>query len=41
MKTERVERCGRGCYVRECLCEVVEGRVKALEDWCETGVEHT
>ena len=25
MKTERVERGGRGCYVRECLCEVVAG----------------
>ena len=27
VKTEGVERCGRGCYCMECLREVVEGRV--------------
>ena len=35
MKTERVEGSVRGRNVREYLCEVVEGGMEALEEWCE------
>ena len=40
MKTERVEGSVRGRNVREYLCEVVEGGMEVLDDWCEDILEH-
>ena len=40
MKTEETEGCVRECNGGECLCEVVEGGMEALDDWCENNLEH-
>ena len=40
MKTEGVAGCVRVCDDRECLSKVVEGGMKALEEWCENILEH-
>ena len=40
MKTEGTEGCVRECNDGECLCEVVEGGMEALDEWCENILEH-
>ena len=40
VKTEGVEGCVRECNDGECLSEVVEGGMEALDEWCENILEH-
>ena len=40
MKTEGMEECVRVCDGGECLSEVVEGGMEALDEWCENILEH-
>ena len=40
MKTEGMEGCVRVCVNWECLSEVVESGMEALEEWCENILEH-
>ena len=40
MKTEGMEGSARECNGGECLCEVVEGEMEALDEWCENILKH-
>ena len=40
MKTEGMEVCVRVCNGGECLSEVVEDGMEALDEWCENILEH-
>ena len=40
MKTEGMEGCVRECNDGECLWEVVEDGMEALDDWCENMLDY-